>query len=75
MRTFRSRYSADGSLCLIAKPDLINKRFLPSKAFCVFACVHASFVFVLDLIQAFDVLVKEFRLSRYALHAAIKPPE
>jgi hypothetical protein len=59
MRTFRSGYSADGSLCPIAKPDLINKRLLPSKAFCVFACVHAPFVFVLDLIQTFDVFAKK----------------
>ena len=75
MRTFRSGYSADGSLCPIAKPDLINKRLLLAKAFCVFACFHAPFVFVLDLIQAFDVLVKELGLSRYALHAAIKAPQ
>jgi hypothetical protein len=75
MRTFRSGYSADGSLCPISKPDLINKRLLLSKALCVFACFHAPFVFVLDLIQAFDVLVKELGLSRYALHAAIKAPQ
>jgi hypothetical protein len=37
---------------------LINKRLLLSKAFSVFACFHAPFVFVLDLIQTFDVLVK-----------------
>ena len=36
---------------------------------------NAPFVFVLDLIQAFDVLVKELGLSRYAFRAAIKPPE
>ena len=75
MRTFRSGYSADGSLCPIAKPDLINKRLLLAKAFCVFACFHASFVFVLDLIQAFDVRAYELGLCRYALHAAKKPPQ
>jgi len=52
-----------------------NKRLLLAKAFCVFACFHAPFVFFLDLIQAFDVLVKELGLTRYALRAAIKAPE
>ena len=66
---------ANGSFGLIAKPDLINKRLLPSKAFCIFTSFHAPFVFVLNLIQKFDVLVKELRLTRYALCAAIKPPE
>ena len=53
---------------------LINKRLLLAKAFCVFAGLHAPFVFVLDLIKTFDVLVKELRLTRYALRAAIKAP-